>query len=174
MKVFTRKAGTSGILVAVAIALCSVAAEVAAEKIEQTSVKTNPRIVSRNAVTLVDVPNHEVGQEVQLSDIKFSNPAFKVKEEWVYNQFNFVGGSGPHRGMWVDWHEDGAQTFGTFEGAQKTVVNSDSSWTASWEGTYKYTGGTGKFKNIKGSGTYKGKASSSGDFSEDGKETVEY
>lgn len=146
----------------------------AAEKIEQTSSKSNPRIVSRNAIALADVPNHEVGQEVQLSEIKFSHPAFKVKEEWVYNQFNFVGGSGPHWGLFVDVHEDGSQTFGKYEGAQKTVANSDGSWTATWEGTYKYIGGTGKFKNVKGSGTYRGKASSAGDFREDAKEAVEF
>ena len=95
MKVFTSKAGTSGILVAVAIALCSFAAEVTAEKIGQISVKSNPRIVSRNAATLADVPNHEVGQEVVLSNIKFSDPAFKVKEEWVYNHFNLFGIDSP-------------------------------------------------------------------------------
>ena len=146
----------------------------AAERIDQTSIKSNPRIVSRNATTLVDVPNHEVGQEVQLSEIKFSHPAFKVKEEWVYNQFNYVGGSGPHWGTFVDVHEDGSQTFGKYEGAQKTVANADGSWVTTWEGTYKYTGGSGKFKNIKGSGTYKGKASSAGDFREEGKESLEY
>jgi len=30
------------------------------------------------------------------------------------------------------------------------------------EGTWSYTGGTGKLKGIKGKGTYKGKADSSG------------
>jgi hypothetical protein len=125
-------------------------------------------------MTLNDAPGHEVGQEVQLSEIKFSHPAFKVKEEWVYNQFNYVAGTGPHRGMFVDVHEDGSQTFGTYEGSQKTVVNNDGSWSATWEGTYKYTGGTGRFKAIKGSGTYRGKASSSGDFEEHGKETAEF
>ena len=33
---------------------------------------------------------------------------------------------------------------------------------ATTEGTWSYTGGTGKFKGIKGKGTYKGKADSSG------------
>ena len=146
----------------------------AGEKIEQSSIKSNPRIVARSATALSDVPNHEVGQEVQLSDIKFSHPSFKVKEEWVYNQFNFVGGTGPHWGMFIDVHDDGSQTFGKYEGSQKTVSSADGSWTATWEGTYKYTGGTGKYKNIKGSGTYKGKATSAGDFREDGKETAEY
>jgi hypothetical protein len=33
---------------------------------------------------------------------------------------------------------------------------------STWEGTYKIIGGTGKFKNIKGSGTYRGKATAEG------------
>ena len=86
--------------------------------------KSNPRIAFRTATTLGDVPGHEVGQELQISDIKFSSPAFKVRDEWVYNNFNFVNGSGPHRGVWIDTHEDGAQTFGSCEGTQKTVVTS--------------------------------------------------
>lgn len=174
MQVLARKVRVSGVLAAVAIGMANLAFDAAAERIEQTSVKTNPRIAFRTATMLSDVPGHEVGQELQISDIKFSSPAFKVKDEWAYNNFNFVNGSGPHRGMWIDTHEDGAQTFGTYEGTQKTVVNSDGSWEATWEGTYKYTGGSGKFKNAKGGGTYKGKASSAGDFREDAKETVEY
>lgn len=146
----------------------------AAEKFELTAVKSNPRIVSRNTAMLTDVPNHEVGQEVQLSELKYSNPAFNVKEEWVFQQFNFVGGSGPHWGTFLDFREDGSQTLGKFEGTQKTVANADGSWVTTWEGTYKYIGGSGKFKNIKGSGTYKGKASSAGDFSEVSKESIEF
>lgn len=38
---------------------------------------------------------------------------------------------------------------------------------ASTEGTWSYTGGTGKFKGIKGKGTYKGKADESGTVSSD-------
>jgi hypothetical protein len=33
---------------------------------------------------------------------------------------------------------------------------------STWEGTYKIIGGTGKCKNIKGSGTYRGKATAEG------------
>jgi hypothetical protein len=38
---------------------------------------------------------------------------------------------------------------------------------ASTEGTWSYTGGTGKFKGIKGKGTYKGKSDASGTVSSD-------
>ena len=146
----------------------------AGEKIEQTYVKTNNRTVARSATPLADVPNHELGQEILLGEVKYSNPAFKIKEEWVYQQFNFVGGTGSAWGTYIDLHEDGTQTFGKFEGTQKLVSNADGSWIATWEGTYKLIGGTGKYKNIKGSGTYKGKATSAGDSREDGKETIEY
>jgi hypothetical protein len=174
MRFDATRASACAVLTAVAFVLSTAANDVRAERIEQTSAKSNPRIVSRNVVTLNDVAGHEVGQEMQISTIKFSHSSFRAKEEWVYNQFDFVNGSGPHRGTWVDWHEDGSQTFGTYEGSQKTVANPDGSWSATWEGTYKYTGGTGKYKNIKGTGTYKGKATSAGEFSEDGKETMQY
>ena len=48
----------------------------------------------------------------------------------------------------------------------KTTVKEDGSWERTWEGTYKITGGTGKFKNIKGSGTYRGKVTAEGAFTE--------
>lgn len=164
---------TVNCLAAVGLAL-AVVASASAESFEQTSIKTNPRVITRSIMPLIDADNHEVGQEVVLSEIKFSHPAFKVKQEWVYSQFDFVGGSGPHRGIFVDVHEDGSQTFGTFEGGQKTVSNADGSWSSTWEGTYEYTGGTGKFKNIKGQGRYKGSISSSTEFREEGWEKGEY
>jgi hypothetical protein len=44
----------------------------------------------------------------------------------------------------------------------KATVKEDGSSEPTWEGTYKITGGTGKFKNIKGEGTYRGKATPEG------------
>jgi hypothetical protein len=45
---------------------------------------------------------------------------------------------------------------------RNTTVKEDGSWERTWEGTFKLTGGTGKFKNIKGGGTYRGKATAEG------------
>jgi hypothetical protein len=157
-----------------ALVTAAFALDAAAEKIEQTLSKSNPRTASRSAVAIDDVPNHEVGQELIFSDMKSTNPTFKVKEEWVYNIFNYVGGTGPHRGTFVDTHEDGSHTMGNYDGAQKTVSNPDGSWVSTWEGKYRYTGGSGKYKNIKGEGTYKGRATSTGEYREDSKEVLEY
>jgi hypothetical protein len=146
----------------------------AAEKREQTYVKEDFRTGYKSAVTIGDIPGHEVGQELTISDIRYSNPSFKTKEEWSHLQFNYVNGSGPHCGTFIDKHEDGTQTYGTYEGTVEMVVNADGSWMVTWEGKYQYVGGTGKYKNIKGAGTYKGRASPTEAAREEGQEVIEY
>ena len=47
------------------------------------------------------------------------------------------------------------------------MFKEDGSWEgATFEGTWKFNGGTGKFKNVKGGGTYRGKATPEGASSE--------
>ena len=173
MKVHSNLAGVIAIIAAAALSIANLSVA-AAERKEQTYVKDNFTTGYKTSVMVGDVPNHEVGQELTLSEIKYSNPGFKAKGEWVYNQFDYTDGSGPHRGTFIDTHEDGTQTYGTYEGSQKTVVNSDGSWEATWEGKYRYVGGTGKHKNIKGTGTYKGRASTKDSAREEGREVIEY
>jgi hypothetical protein len=173
MRTETRVPAWIAVLTALIIGASSLASY-AAEKKEQTYVKDNFRTGSKSSVMIGGAGNHEVGQEMVLSDIRYSNPSFKIKEEWTLNQFDYIDGSGPHRGTFIDTHEDGSHTYGTYEGAQKTVVNADGTWESIWEGKYKYSGGTGKYKNIKGTGTYKGKATSKDSPREEGRETIEY
>lgn len=146
----------------------------AAEKKDQTYVKTNFRTTSKTTLTIGDVPNHELSQEVTLSDIKYSNPDFKIKDEWVYEHADTIDGTGKQSGYYFDTHEDGSTDYGSFQGTTKTTTQSDGSWESTWEGSYQYLGGSGKFKNIKGSGKYKGKASSKEPAREEGREAVEY
>lgn len=156
----------------VALGLLAFTSGAWAEKFNHSLVKSNPRTAYRTVATIG--PGHEVGQEMVMSDLKSSNSKFKVKEEWVLIHFDYVDGSGKHRGTFVDFHEDGSQTYGTFEGTQKTVANADGSWVATWEGKYRYAGGSQTYKNVKGGGTYKGKATSTGDYTEDEEESIEY
>jgi hypothetical protein len=119
--------------------------------------------------------NHELIQEANIADIKVSNPDWKIKEEWVYVQSDVINGNGTQSGYFHDTHEDGSHSYGAFKGTIKTTSKADGSWEAVWEGTYQYLGGSGKFKNLKGGGKYKGKASSQDPAGHDeGQETVEY
>jgi hypothetical protein len=148
----------------------------AAEKREQSYVKTNFRTLYKTVLPVGDVPNHEIVIEASAGDIKFSpNLDFKIKEEWVYIQSDLIDGSGTQSGYYYDTHEDGSHTYGTFKGTIKTTSKADGSWEAIWECTYEYRGGSGKYKNIKGSGKCKGKASTQDPIGrEEGRETLEY
>jgi hypothetical protein len=121
-----------------------------------------------------DGSNHEVKQEVQVSDIVYSDPRFGKAEEVVYIVADEVDGSGPHRGHFTDTHADGSQCYGDFEGATRTVAKPDGSWVATWEGTYRYLGGSGICKGLRGSGKYKGGVSSSQPAREEGREVREF
>jgi hypothetical protein len=146
----------------------------AAEKKDQTYVKTNFRTTSKTVVLVGEVPNHELRQEMTVSDIKYSNPDFKIKDEWVYIHADTIDGSGKANGYYFDTHDDGSTSYGSYQGTEKMTTQNDGSWEVIWEGTYQYLGGSGKFKNIKGSGKYKGKASSKEPAREEGRETIEY
>ena len=163
----------SGVLLTAFCATALIAG--AAEKREQTFVKSNFKTVYRTVHAVDDVPNHEVVQEMTVADIRISNPDFKTKEEWAYVHSDLVNGNGPHSGYFFDTQEDGSITYGTFKGMVKTTTKADGSWESTWEGTYQYLGGSGKFKNLKGNGTYKGRVSSQNPaIHEEGRETVQY
>ncbi len=65
--------------------------------------------------------------------------------------YDFNQGADTHRGYVVRTRSDGSTTTGTYEGRAKYGKDS-----GTWEGTFTYIGGTGKFAGIKGEGTYKG------------------
>jgi hypothetical protein len=142
----------------------------AAEKIEQTCVKTN--VVTAYTTTVQIGEGHELTQTLEIGDFKCST--FKTTSEWAFVQIDSIDGSGKIHAYFVDYHEDGSQTYGIGEGTNKVTAEPDGSWQATWEGTYKYLGGTGKYQNIKGGGTFKGQASSKEPATEEAKEVVEY
>ena len=145
-----------------------------AERKEMTYVKSNYRTFTKSSTMINDGTNHEVRQEVTVSDIVFSDPRFGKAEEVVYLTADEVDGSGAHKGHFIDTHTDGSQCYGDFEGSTKTVANTDGSWTATWEGTYRYLGGSGICKGLRGTGKYKGGASSTQPVREEGKEVREF
>jgi len=145
-----------------------------AEEKDLSYVKTYSKSISKSTFSIDDVPNHEVVQEILLQQSKFSGSDFKPIEEWIHIQTDQTDGTGTHKGYYIMFHQGGEQTYGTFDGRHKTVTKADGSWESTWEGTYRYVGGTGKYKNIKGAGTYNGRASPKEPFYEEGRETIEY
>jgi hypothetical protein len=138
----------------------------AAEKKKIMGIHKSGPVISQTVVPLGpgDDPKHKlVVLEIRRDTTSSSDPDLNETEHMVYEQRDEVAGTGTHRGYFINLLKNGDTEYGTYEGTFKTTFKEDGSWvTTTWEGTYKESGGTGKFKNIKGSGTYRGKATAEG------------
>ena len=86
-----------------------------------------------------------------------------------YNEsFNdLVKGTGTHRGYGKAVYPDGDVSRYTFEGKINTTHLSMGKPVTTFEGTFSITGGTGKYENAKGGGTYIGQFIGEGIFTYD-------
>ena len=122
--------------------------------------------ISRTVVSPGDDPKHELALTIHRDTTTSSDPDHNETEQIVYGQGDEVAGTGTARGYFRRLHKNGETDYGTYEGTVKTTVKEDGSWERTWEGKWKTHGGTGKFKNIKGSGTARGKATAQEAFTE--------
>jgi hypothetical protein len=169
MKLFLSKLEVVGIIVAVSFSFSAQAAE---KKHITYSAKTQ-QILSQTTVNPGDVPNHELVQHVRIDTSTSADPDWKDLEWLSYHQADSVAGNGTHRGYNTLHRKDGAESYWKYEGTHKTIVKEDGSWEVPFEGKTQLVGGTGKFQNIKGSGTYKGKITPKG-VTWEGEAEVEY
>jgi hypothetical protein len=141
---------------------------VAAEKKKIMGHNKHEPPIARTVVSLGDDPKHELTVlSIHRVTTTSSDPDFNETEMMFYEQDDEVAGTGTHRGYYRRLHKNGDIDYGTYEGTHKASVKEDGSWLeTTWEGTWKSNGGAGKFKNIKGGGTYQGKATAQEAFSD--------
>lgn len=109
-----------------------------------------------------DNPGHQVTL-TRLQEVDYSSePGFEEVRVSAVSFSDLTAGTGSHRGYRVGTHANGERTFMGFEGITKTVMKPNGSPETTFEGKWWYTAGTGKFKGIKGSGTYNGKVTKAG------------
>ena len=145
----------------------------AAEKKKVTYTKKIKQLISRADVYPGDVPKHKMSQSVRINSVTFSDPDFGTADCWAYGHLDSVAGNGTHRGYGVCHFKNGDKTYAENEGTHKTTVKEGGAWEVNYEGKIQFTGGTGKFKNIKGGGVYKGTITAKGR-TEEGEMEVEY
>ena len=168
--------GVVGVIAALVVVSLSFSAQAAEKKKVMGTDKSGP-VISRTVVPLGpgEDPKHAlVVLAIYRATTTSPDPDINGTDLISYLQADEVAGTGPQRGYYVRHYKNGDIDYGTLEGTLKTTNKEDGSWeTTTWEGTFKVTGGTGKFKNIKGSGTYRGKATAEGE-STDWEGEVEY
>lgn len=104
------------------------------------------------SAAIPDTANHELSLAEVEGPQKCSDPLFADARITYWGTADLVAGSGPQRGYWINHRPSGDTDWGTYEGKITT-----SGGQTTMEGTYKWTGGTGKLKGISGGGKYKGR-----------------
>lgn len=64
-------------------------------------------------------------------------------------------GNGYHQG-YIEFTKEGSSTFGKWQGKITITDEDDGTKVTKFEGQFSFTGGTGEFEKIQGSGTYSG------------------
>ena len=83
---------------------------------------------------------------------------FTTGDQFVSSQFgDWVKGNGPHWGYSKVITPDGDVAFNTFKMQVTTILSPQGKPISTFEGTWSFTKGTGKYENVQGGGTFKGK-----------------
>ena len=108
------------------------------------------RITKHSEISLTDQPNHVMNVAEVSGPQNSRDPLWNDANITYWAATDLVDGKGSQRGYFDNVHSDKERDWGTFEGKVSTknaatiVV-----------GTWKYAGGSGKYRGIKGSGKFK-------------------
>ena len=142
------------------------AASTVAQETTKISGKMTATYTSMDSVVVGDVPGHMMtlstaeGTNASTGE----NPFMDGAKLLDMSSGDLVQGNGTDRG-YARFTMDGDMVIAKYEGKVTTVMDADDNPTTSFEGTWAYTKGTGKFENITGEGTYSGKMTSKKGFS---------
>jgi hypothetical protein len=107
----------------------------------------------QHAIDVGDMPGHQVRVYSSHGVYAQEAPVFdgvKVKEERVRGLTDYTEGNGHQTGYTVYLLENGDKIFTRNEALTQTTVNTDGSKVTKTYAVRTLTGGTGKFKNIRG------------------------
>jgi len=109
----------------------------------------------QTSISLPDRPSHtldlaEITGRQKSSDERWNNASITY---WGFT--DIIEGKGTQRGYFVNAHGGEDRDWGTFEGKVATI-----SGQITVEGTWQFTGGSGKFSGLTGNGTFTTKMSS--------------
>jgi len=109
-------------------------------------------VTAQSAFSADDQPNHQL----QLAEIratqKSPDPEWNNSRVTYCSVSDLVSGNGTQRGYYSNEHPNGDRDYGSFESRVTTAAGQ-----TTIDGTFTIAGGTGKYQNIRGSGTYKGR-----------------
>jgi len=120
------------------------------DKMPSISGSFSGKVTKQSGMPLADKPNHELAMGEVNGIQKSPDPLWNDSKISYWGVTDLLDGKGTQNGYFNNVHPDGGRDCGTFEGK----VTADSSG-MTVEGTFKFTGGDGKYRGISGGGTFK-------------------
>lgn len=147
-----------GVFMVVFISLISVTNLAGAgEKKKFTYVKNARQMFAETKIKPENGPAGRELAQMMYVDTKVTGTGWEMMEERCINQDDQIDGSGKHAGVCVDIMKNGDTVFQVYKGTHKTTVKEGGAWEVNYQGTMEFRGGTGRYQDAKGKGSYKGK-----------------
>ena len=123
-------------------------------KVESNSEGQVGRYTQQLTIDVADIPGHQV-RVVEIhytynDKSRFAFKGVKVREGWARGYSDQVNGIGPAWGYVVYLLEDGDRVTGQYSGTAEGELTSTGSRKGTYRGTTKLTGGSGKYKGVRG------------------------
>jgi hypothetical protein len=150
----------STVIAAVALLLMSHSAT--AEKIDCSNSKKSKQEISSRAIEPGDRPDRRMRQFVRIDISSSKNSEWDGAEQTVYGHSDSVATEGTHAGYSVATLKSGEKVWAKFEGVHYVVSRDGNAWERHTQGVFRFIGGTGKYKTIRGGGYYLGIATPAG------------
>jgi hypothetical protein len=122
-------------------------------KVDETIPAKNTTYTEQHVMDVGDVPGHQIRiAEVRTTfpDDKANCEGLKRTESVVRILTDYVDRNGTLHGYGVTTFENGDKIFAVTDGISQTVTNADGSKSSTFFGVSRYTGGTGKYHNVRG------------------------
>lgn len=110
------------------------------------------RIETENIIDIPGTSGRQLGQ-TYYRGLYFEDG--EVVQSWAMETFERSPEGGSQKGMTINTYKDGSTTVMSFEGDKSFV---DIKTRNGFEGRWSFVGGSGRFANIKGGGTYEGES----------------
>ena len=119
-------------------------------------------VLSLTKMSPGDDPKHEVSLIRRLDKDVCSDADFGALDVDTLNVSDYKQGNGTQKGYRTFTHASGDKIFSAYEGETGAERTPEGKTEYIFKGKWWYTGGTGKFQGITGSGTYKGRLGADG------------
>ena len=108
------------------------------------------KITKQTTMSITDRPAHDMNIAEVAGTQKSADALWNNSKITYWGVTDLLDGKGSQHGYFHNIHPDGGSDFGTFEGKATAARNG-----MTVEGTYKFTGGDGKYNGMSGGGKFK-------------------